>query len=66
MPRGGKREGSGRKSISEEKTITITTRVSEGIRDEIDKLGKGDKIADKFRYVIDKGLSKIKEDNQSE
>ncbi len=66
MPRGGKRDGAGRKKIGESDTVTITTRIPEEVREEIEELGKGDKISEKFRYVIDKGLEKIKEDNQGE
>ena len=65
MAKGGTREGAGRKSLSpDSSTVMIATRIPENIKNEIEKLAKGEKTSEKFRYIIEKGLEKIKEENE--
>lgn len=65
MARGGAREGAGRKGLSSENsTVTIGTKIPKNIREEIEKLAEGEKISDKLRYIIEKGLEKVKEENK--
>lgn len=64
MARGGAREGAGRKGLSSDSsTVTIGTKIPKTVRDEIEKLAEGDKISEKLRYIIEKGLEKVKEEN---
>jgi metal-responsive CopG/Arc/MetJ family transcriptional regulator len=69
MPRGGKRDGAGRKKIGENLLKDITISIPEELEKQVEESAEGKSRSDKFRYVIEKGLMKLdeeKEDNQGE
>lgn len=74
MPRGGKRDGAGRKtgSVGRTKKDTlknVTIRMSEELEKKVEEVSTGETKAEKFRYAIERGIEIIqaeKEDNQGE
>ncbi len=60
MPKGGKREGSGRKMISGK---DVKVKLSYEIIDEIENTYKGETLAEKIRSSIIEGLNKNKDNN---
>jgi hypothetical protein len=65
MARGGAREGAGRKPKEQSTAMErILLRVPEEMKNEILSLGLGDNTAEKARYILAKGLEKIKNENQ--
>lgn len=74
MPRGGKRDGAGRKagSVGRTKRDTlknVTIRMSEELEKKVEEVSTGETKAEKFRYAIERGIEIIqaeKEDNQGE
>lgn len=67
MARGGAREGAGRKPKEKSDAMDrILLRVPEEMKKEILELGEGENTAEKARYILAKGLEKIKNENQGE
>ncbi len=71
MARGGAREGAGRpkgvpnKMLNEEnKKIKLFSRIPEQLDTNIETYGIGENKSEKIRYILEKGIEKIIEENQ--
>lgn len=69
MVRGGKREGAGRKPISEEDSKAMERmliRLPKDLKEEILELGVGENVSEKARYILKKGIEAIKVEEKEE